>query len=100
MAVDKIDLIDALNANVDELRKGLDMHCGLVTSIMKGRLDEANLQPVLDRCPKRSREIRLEEAIKEAIDVLEESRKAFKSKALGVLRKKLTQVLIETDRGQ
>lgn len=33
----------------------------------------------------------------EAIDVLEESRKAFKSKRLEILRKRLTQVLIDTE---
>jgi hypothetical protein len=36
----------------------------------------------------------MKEAIKEAIDELEESRKAFKSKRLEVLRKKLTMVLM------
>jgi len=43
-----------------------------------------------------SNESRLKEAIKEAIDVLEETRKAFKSKKLAALRKKLTHVLIES----
>jgi hypothetical protein len=34
-------------------------------------------------------------AIQEAIEVLDESRKAFKSKRLEILRKRLTQVLAE-----
>jgi hypothetical protein len=51
---------------------------------------------MLDLCAGRNREARLSAAIKEAIDVIEESRKAFKSKRLEALRKKLTQVLIET----
>jgi hypothetical protein len=42
-------------------------------------------------------ESRLKEALKEAIEVLEDTRKAFKSKRLGELRKKLTQVLIESN---
>jgi hypothetical protein len=51
----------------------------------------------MDLCPRRSRELMMKTAIKEAIDVLEESRKAFKSKRLEALRKKLTQVLIDAD---
>jgi hypothetical protein len=80
---------------VKNLRQGIDVHCCLVTSLVGGQLDERNLQPLLDMCPKRSRELRLEKAIKEAIDVLEESRKAFKSKRLEQLRKDLTHALIE-----
>ena len=43
------------------------------------------------------REGRLKEVLKETIEVLEQTRKAFKSKRLEVLRKKLTQVLIDTE---
>lgn len=39
----------------------------------------------------------MKEALLDAIQVLEESRKAFKSKRLEALRKKLIQVLSETD---
>lgn len=41
--------------------------------------------------------VEMKEALLEAIHVLEESRKAFKSKRLEALRKKLIQVLSETD---
>lgn len=34
---------------------------------------------------------------KEVIDVLEESRKAFKSKRLEILRKRLSQVLVDPE---
>ena len=73
----------------------MDLHCCLVSSILEGQVDERSLRPLLDICPKRFREQLLKDAIKEAIDVLEESRKAFKSKKLEALRKKLTQVLID-----
>jgi len=53
-------------------------------------------RPLMDMCPKGSRKQLLKDAIKDALDVLEESRKAFKSKKLEALRKKLTQVLIDT----
>ncbi len=97
MGVDKQDLINALNISVKELQQGIDMHCFLVTSLLEGQVDERNIRPLLDLCPERSRGKAMKEAIKEAIDVLEESRKAFKSKRLEALRKKLTQVLIDAD---
>ncbi|PID40165.1 MAG: hypothetical protein CR984_04570 [Proteobacteria bacterium] len=90
-------LMDALSSSAKELQQGIQMHCGLVSSLLEGKLEECNLQALIDRCPKRSREIKLENAVGEAIHVLEESRKAFKSKRLEMLRKKLTQVLIESE---
>jgi hypothetical protein len=97
MGPDKRNIINALNTSMKALQQGIDTHCCLVTSILEERVDERNLQPLLDICPKQSREIRLEKAVKEAIDVIEESRKAFKSKRLEALRKMLTSVLIESD---
>ena len=89
------DLVTAIRASVKELQNGIDMHCCLVTSIMEGRVDARHLQPLLEQCPQRLREDKLKEAIKAAIEELEESRKAFKSKRLERLRKHLTQVLID-----
>ncbi|MBI5578868.1 MAG: hypothetical protein HY895_06925 [Deltaproteobacteria bacterium] len=45
--------------------------------------------------PQLGREDALRRAIAEAIAILEESRKAFKSKQIEALRKRLTQVLID-----
>lgn len=97
MGVDKKDLIKALNTNAKELQQSIDLHCCLMNSILEGQVSEHSLQPLLEMWPKRSREIRLEKALKEAINELEESRKAFKSKRLEMLRKKLTQELIDAD---
>jgi len=97
MGLDKKDIISAINTSVKELQQGIDMHCCLVRSILEGQIDDRNLRPLLDLCPKRSRELVLEKVIKEAIEELEESRKAFKSKRLEALRKKLTQTLIDTN---
>mgnify|MGYP000947035108 CR=1 FL=1 len=91
------DLLAALSTSVRELQQGLDLHCCLITSLMEGRRAEPHLQALMDRCPKRARERRLEKAVREAIDVLDESRKAFKSKALERLRKQLTEALIDPD---
>lgn len=93
----KKELISALQKNVKELQQGIDRHTCLIASILENEVDEENLKPFLDACPSRSRETRMKAAIWEAIDVLEESRKAFKSKRLEVLRKRLTQVLIDTE---
>ena len=97
MGLDKKDIISAINTSVKELQQGIDMHCCLVRSILEGQIDDRDLKPLLELCPKRSRELVLEKVIKEAIEELEESRKAFKSKRLEALRKKLTQTLIDTN---
>lgn len=97
METDPKDLVFALSTSVKELQQGLDLHCCLVTSLLEGKLDERHFQSLVDRCPKRSRERRLEKALREAIAVLEESRKSFKSKALEVLRKRLTEALLDPD---
>ena len=97
MGVDKKDIIHAINTSAKELQQGIDSHCSLVTAILEKKVDEHSILPLLDMCPKRSRERKLENAVKEAIDVIEDSRKAFKSRKLEALRKKLTAVLIEND---
>jgi hypothetical protein len=97
MKVKRNKIVSALNSSIQELQQGFDAHCCLVASLIDGEVDERNLRPMLDLCAGRSREARMRESIKEAIDVIEESRKAFKSKRLEALRKKLTQVLIETN---
>jgi vacuolar-type H+-ATPase subunit F/Vma7 len=97
MGPEKKDLADAIKVSVRQLQQGIDMHCSLVASMLKEPVDERNIRPILALLPQKSRETRLREAIKEAIEVLEESRKAFKSKNLGTLRNNLIQVLIETN---
>ena len=97
MELDKKDLINAINVSVKKLQQGIDVHCCLVASVLEGQVDQRNLRPLLELCSSQAREFKLKEAIKEAIDVLEESRKAFKSKRLEALRKRLTQVLIDAN---
>lgn len=97
MRAERKEIVSALNTSIKELQQGIDTHCCLVASLMDGDVDEQNLRPMLDLCAGRNREARLRATIKEAIDVIEESRKAFKSKRLEALRKKMTQVLIETN---
>jgi len=91
----KEELIGALQKSVKDLQQGIDMHTCLIAAILENDGDERNLKPFLDACPSRSGEARMKAAIQEAIEVLDESRKAFKSKRLETLRKRLTQVLVE-----
>ena len=96
MEINKKELIQALTTNAQALRQGMDKHCSLVASLVENG-DDPDLAAILEWCPRRSREKELKAAITEAIGVLEQSRKAFKSKQLEKLRKKLTQVLIDMD---
>ena len=89
----KKDIITVINKSAEELHSKIDMHCHLMNTLVEKEIgDEAANQIILPAVF--SDEGRLKEALKETIAVLEESRKAFKSKRLELLRKKLTQVLI------
>lgn len=97
MGVERQDIINALSISIKELQQGIDSHCCLVASLMGDGVDERSLRSLMNICPERQREEKMRAAIKEAIDVIEESRKSFKSKRLEKLRKKLTQVLIDAN---
>ncbi|MGB3223554.1 MAG: hypothetical protein WBB23_12200 [Desulforhopalus sp.] len=70
------------------------MTCTAVTSVLQGKNEHQDSLPILDLTPKQSQEQIMRQAINVAIEELDESRKAFKSKKLKELRKKLTRVLI------
>jgi len=91
----KNDLITVIDKNTEELHRKIDIHRCLMASILeKGGSDEIIARIFL---PTGSPdETGLKDAIKETTEILEESRKAFKSKRLETLRKKLTQVLMES----
>jgi len=97
MEVYSREIVRALGMSVENLRQGIDAHRRLVASILGQAVEDQDLPALLNFCPGGSREMRLEQAIKEAIEVIEESRKAFKSKKLEALRKKLTRTLIDAD---
>ncbi len=90
----KRDLITVIDRSAQELHDKIDMHRYLMTTILDQRVSDGSIKQI--SLPSYADEGRLKEAIQEAIDVLEESRKAFKSKRLEALRKRLTQVLIES----
>ena len=90
----KKDLVTVINRSAEELHQKIDMQCYLMTTLLEKKVANETIKE-LALPTYFPNENRLKQAIMETIDVLEESRKAFKSKRLEVLRKKLTQVLIE-----
>lgn len=95
MVLSKDELLVAIDRNVQDLQQSLDMHRCLVASMVGKDVDTRNLQRFSEICPERSSEKVLKSALKETIEILEESRKSFKSKRLEALRKKLINVLAE-----
>jgi len=93
--IQKADLIKVIDKSTEDLHQRIDMHRYLMAAILDKRVSENTLHNVLIPDPRR--ELRLKGAIRDTIEVLEESRKAFKSKRLEVLRKKLTEVLLESE---
>jgi hypothetical protein len=92
----KKDMINVIDKSAEELHLKIDMHCRLMAAMLEQKLGEVNIEELF--LPSYyHKESRLKEAVKETIDILEESRKAFKSKRLEALRKKLTHVLIESE---
>jgi len=84
-----------IDRSVQELHEMIDSHRSLIASIVARRTDGSQMENLPRFCVSQSGEGVLKNAIREAIEVLEESRKAFKSKRLEALRKKLTDVLID-----
>ena len=93
--IQKADLIKVIDTSTEELHQRIDMHRYLMAAILDKKVGENTLDHVL--LPDPHRELRLKGAIRDTIEVLEETRKAFKSKRLEVLRKKLASVLIEAE---
>lgn len=91
----KKDLLEVIDRSIEELHQQINMHRYLMAAILDKKVSENRLYHL--HLPASHCELRLKEAIKEAIDELEETKKAFKSKRLEVLRKKLTSVLIESE---
>lgn len=80
---------DVLAKSVEELRAKLKEHEELLDAVTKESSDSILTQCEMD-CPHRQE---LAETLLEAIEILEETKKAFKSKQLEMLRKKLIRVL-------
>ena len=84
---------ELLNRNLEEIRLKLEEQGRLLHCLTKAGAP-ADFLHCVSVC---AGERRLKEMLLETIQELEESRKAFKSKRLEALRKKLVQALSETD---
>ena len=87
-------LIKLIENNTQEFHHRVDMQQQVLLSIL-GQIKEGcpvDLCPVTD-CPHRRL---LRQVLAETIEVLEETKRAFKSKRLESLRKRLTEVLLGT----
>ena len=85
-----------LEDHVLKMREQMDYQSKLMISLCEDRGTGASDKSDASTNGRSLYEERLRQAICETIEVLEESRKAFKSKKLETLRKKLTTVLIHT----
>ena len=89
-------LLEAIDQNMREIQAGLEEHCCLLDRCLgHNRQAAADSSPHAALCAFRGREMRLRKAIAEAIEVLEATRRSFKSKQLERLRKRLMAVLID-----
>jgi hypothetical protein len=87
-------LIKLIERSTQDLHQRVDMQQHVLLSIL-GQIKDGcpvDLCPVVD-CPHRRL---LRQVLSETIEVLEETNKAFKSKRLESLRKRLMHVLMET----
>ena len=83
---------ELLTKNLEDIQVMLKDQGCLLNCLKEGG-DTPVLRQCVSACPHKQR---LKETLLKAIQVLEESRKAFKSKQLEALRKKLIEVLAET----
>ena len=88
------ELLMALHDRTEELHRRMDMQCSLMEDIINKGFKKEDLSADKKGRTNQREEI-LVNALKDTIDVLEQTRKSFKSKKLEQLRKKLTEVLID-----
>ncbi|MBU1698685.1 MAG: hypothetical protein KJ970_04130 [Candidatus Eisenbacteria bacterium] len=82
---------EAMSKSIEDIQARLKEHECLLNGLKEG-CEEADLDFRLVSCPHKRR---LTETLLKTVEVLEESRKAFKSKQLEALRKRLIEVLVE-----
>ena len=88
------EILMSLHDRTEELHKRINMQCDLMENIINSSLKKDELSA--GKCGQiNERETKLVNALKDTIEVLEQTRKSFKSKRLEHLRKKLTDVLID-----
>ncbi|EFK09132.1 conserved hypothetical protein [delta proteobacterium NaphS2] len=88
--------LKAIARSIQELHRTIDCHHSEMVSILGQEKIGVQTDGHSDmKFSAYSREAALRNVIREAVEVLEESRKAFKSKRLEALRKRLTNALMD-----
>lgn len=95
--INKEDLKNLLDKSSDELHRRIDTHYCKIAMMLEGTAGDSSAAVPLMKYSSFERKDRFKAAFEETITVLEETRRAFKSKKLEALRKKLTRVLIDTE---
>ncbi len=83
------NMAEAIAASAAQLKKRIERHHNLIAAAFGS-------EDIDDRIKDFDDDKQLRQALYETIETLEETRKAFKSKRLETLRKKLMKVLMET----
>ncbi len=91
----KTDLMKIIDNSTKDLHNRIDMQRHILTAVIEKKTKGLQICPdcIFSDCPHKKR---LRDVLTEAIGILEDTKKAFKSKRLEVLRKKLIQVLAES----
>jgi len=89
------ELLMSIHRNMAALQLEIERYRNLLSCVLDGNMNEAGLLQMTPRLEENRREPPLREVLQEAITILDESRRAFKSKKLEILRKRLTQALAE-----
>ena len=92
----KTDLMKIIDNNTKDLHNRIDMQRHILTAVIEKKIKRTEIcaDCLFSDCPHKKR---LKDVLTEVIGILEDTKKAFKSKRLEVLRKKLIQVLAESD---
>ncbi|NLI31379.1 MAG: hypothetical protein GX422_01175 [Deltaproteobacteria bacterium] len=90
------DLLTTINRRMAVLQQEIDRCRGLIECVLAEDMNASALMDVQARLSLDHDDLALKRLVREAIEVLDESRKAFKSKKLEMLRKRLTEALAES----
>jgi hypothetical protein len=91
----KTDLMKIIDTNTKDLHNRIDMQRHILTAVIEKNIKRTEICPdcIFSDCPHKKR---LRDVLTEVIGILEDTKKAFKSKRLEILRRKLIQVLTES----
>ncbi|MDI6790861.1 MAG: hypothetical protein QME44_09260 [Thermodesulfobacteriota bacterium] len=90
----KADLVKIIDKSTEDLHSRIDMQRHILTAVIEKKIKKAEICPdcVFADCPHKKK---MKAVLTETVAVLEQTKTAFKSKRLEVLRKRLVEVLTE-----